>query len=126
MTAASLRRNLHSRQLFHKQKLLSKIGCEDRSMKLEIPAGPFRAYLFDCDGTIADSMPLHYVAWSQALAKWNCPFPEDLFYSWGGMPADEAISTLNRRHGLSMPVQHVAECKESLYYDLLPQLQPVP
>jgi HAD superfamily hydrolase (TIGR01509 family) len=95
-------------------------------MQLTLPTGPFKAYLFDCDGTIADSMPLHYIAWSQALGKWNCPFPEELFYSWGGMPADEAIATLNRRHGLSMPIQHVAECKESLYYDLLPQLQAVP
>jgi len=32
-------------------------------MQLEIPAGPFRAYIFDCDGTVVDSMPLHYRAW---------------------------------------------------------------
>jgi hypothetical protein len=31
-------------------------------MMLSIPPGPFRAYLFDCDGTIVDSMPLHYIA----------------------------------------------------------------
>jgi beta-phosphoglucomutase-like phosphatase (HAD superfamily) len=35
-------------------------------MQLKIPAGTFHAYLFDCDGTIADSMPLHYVAWRSA------------------------------------------------------------
>jgi len=44
-------------------------------MKLKIPAGTFRAYLFDCDGTIADSMPLHYIAWKKALAEWNCDYP---------------------------------------------------
>jgi len=32
-------------------------------MQLEIPAGPFKAYIFDCDGTVVDSMPLHYRAW---------------------------------------------------------------
>jgi HAD superfamily hydrolase (TIGR01509 family) len=95
-------------------------------MLIPLPPGPFRAYLFDCDGTIADSMPLHYIAWSQALAEHNCPFPELLFYSWGGMPADQAIETLNRQHHLAMPIQQVADRKESLYYDLLPQLQPVP
>jgi phosphoglycolate phosphatase-like HAD superfamily hydrolase len=31
--------------------------------KLALPAGDFKAYLVDCDGTIADSMPLHYIAW---------------------------------------------------------------
>ncbi len=34
-------------------------------MKLTLPAGNFRAYLFDCDGTIVDSMPLHYNAWKK-------------------------------------------------------------
>ncbi len=44
-------------------------------MKLEIPEGDFKAYLFDCDGTIVDSMPLHYVAWRRALGEQGCPFP---------------------------------------------------
>lgn len=95
-------------------------------MKLKLPAGSFKAYLFDCDGTIADSMPLHYVAWKKALGEWNCEFPEELFYAWGGRPTPEIISTLNRMHGLSMPVAAVASRKESLYYELLPELKPIP
>ena len=95
-------------------------------MKLPIPAGAFKAYLFDCDGTIVDSMPLHYIAWKTALAEWNCPFPEDLFYTWGGKPVDEIISTLNEMHGLHMPVKQVGNRKEGLYFDLLPQLKAIP
>ncbi len=95
-------------------------------MKLRLPEGSFRAYLFDCDGTIADSMPLHYIAWKQALSEWDCPFDEELFYAWGGKPPVEIIATLNRMQGLNMPVEAVAERKENLYYDLLPQLEPVP
>src|ERR1700691_2742648 len=95
-------------------------------MKLKLPSGSFRAYLFDCDGTIADSMPLHYLAWKQALGEWNCEFDEKLFYAWGGMPVAEIISTLNERHGLNMPVETVERRKEELYFELLPQLQPVP
>ena len=94
-------------------------------MMLPIPAGPFRAYLFDCDGTIVDSMPLHYVAWKTALDEWNCPFPEELFYAWGGKPVDEILSTLNGMHGLAMPVEAVGKRKEGLYFDLLPQLKPI-
>jgi HAD superfamily hydrolase (TIGR01509 family) len=79
------------------------------------------------DGTIADSMPLHYIAWKQALAEYGCPlFPEDLFYSWGGMPVREIVATLNQRHSLSMPIEEVAHRKEGLYYELLPQLTAVP
>jgi HAD superfamily hydrolase (TIGR01509 family) len=94
-------------------------------MMLPIPAGPFRAYLFDCDGTIVDSMPLHYVAWKTALDEWNCPFPEELFYAWGGKPVDEILSKLNGMHGLAMPVEAVGKRKEGLYFDLLPQLKPI-
>ena len=95
-------------------------------MRLKLPGGSFGAYLFDCDGTIADSMPLHYLAWKKALAEWNCEFDEKLFYAWGGMPVAEIISTLNKKHGLSMPVETVSLRKERLYFDLLPQLKPVP
>jgi beta-phosphoglucomutase family hydrolase len=93
--------------------------------KLTLPPGSFKAYLFDCDGTIADSMPLHYIAWTKAFAEWNCPFDEELFYAWGGKPPVEIVSTLNERHGLQMPVEEVAARKENFYYELLPQLEPV-
>lgn len=95
-------------------------------MKLKLPEGAFKAYLFDCDGTIADSMPLHYIAWKRALGEWNCEFNQELFYAWGGMPVAEIISTLNQNHGLQMPVEAVSRRKENFYFDLLPQLQPVP
>src|SRR3984893_9624899 len=95
-------------------------------MKLKAPHGSFGAYLFDCDGTIADSMPLHYIAWKKALAEWNCEFDEELFYAWGGMPIVEIISSLNVRDGLFMPVETVARRKENFYQELLPQLKPVP
>jgi HAD superfamily hydrolase (TIGR01509 family) len=95
-------------------------------MRLNLPPGIFKAYLFDCDGTVADSMPLHYVAWSRALAEWNCEFSEALFYAWGGMPVAEIISTLNEKYGLNMPVERVARRKEDLYFEVLPQLKPVP
>jgi len=95
-------------------------------MKLKLPDGSFKAYLFDCDGTIADSMPLHYRAWKQALGEWQCEFDEKLFYSWGGMPVAEIISTLNEQHGLNMPVEILASRKESLYFELLPELKAVP
>ncbi|MGB6133727.1 MAG: HAD-IA family hydrolase [Acidobacteriaceae bacterium] len=95
-------------------------------MTLTLPTGDFHAYLFDCDGTIVDSMPLHYIAWKTALAEWGCEYPEDLFYQWGGKPIREIVGELNRMRGLSMPVEEVAHRKEGLYYELLPKLTAVP
>jgi HAD superfamily hydrolase (TIGR01509 family) len=94
--------------------------------KLKLPDGAFKAYLFDCDGTIVDSMPLHYLAWKEALSEWKCEFPEELFYAWGGLPVAEIIATLNDQQGLTMPVAEVQRRKEELYFELLPQLKAVP
>ncbi|MET7377098.1 HAD family hydrolase [Micromonospora arida] len=95
-------------------------------MSLPLPPGPFAAYLFDCDGTIVDSMPLHYLAWQRALEEWGCEFPEDLFYAWGGRPTADIIVALNEQQGLAMPVATVVERRESYYQELLPQLAAVP
>ena len=95
-------------------------------MPLQIPPGDFHAYLFDCDGTIVDSMPLHYIAWKQALGEWGCTLDEDLFYSWGGKPPVEIIAALNQLRDLKMPIEAVAERKESLYFSLLHDLKPIP
>jgi len=95
-------------------------------MQLEIPAGPFRAYIFDCDGTVVDSMPLHYRAWKAALAEWNCDFPEDLFYSWGGKPVRNIIADLNQIYSLTMPIDPLAIRKEALYLAQLPSLKAIP
>jgi beta-phosphoglucomutase family hydrolase len=95
-------------------------------MKLEIPAGNFHAYLFDCDGTIVDSMPLHYIAWKKALAEWNCVYEEELFYSWGGKPVRKIIADLNEMQGLNMPVDELAARKEALYHSQLPELKAIP
>jgi beta-phosphoglucomutase-like phosphatase (HAD superfamily) len=95
-------------------------------IRLNLPPGPFDAYLFDCDGTIVDSMPLHYVAWSRTLAEWNCTFPEDLFYAWGGRPVAEIIADLNREQGLAMPVEAIAKRKEAMYFDVLPTIEAIP
>jgi HAD superfamily hydrolase (TIGR01509 family) len=94
-------------------------------MKLKLPEGQFDAYLFDCDGTIADSMPLHYQAWSQALLEQGCPFKEDLFYSWAGMPVTETVRRLNEIHGLTLSPMGISQRREELYYELLPQIKPL-
>jgi HAD superfamily hydrolase (TIGR01509 family) len=97
----------------------------DRMPRLALPADDYQAFLFDCDGTIADSMPLHYLAWCEALAEWNCAFDEERFYAWGGMPAPEIIERLGREQGLELPAHAIADRKEALYLAHLPRLTAV-
>lgn len=95
-------------------------------MKLELPEGDFKAYLFDCDGTIVDSMPLHYVAWKRALGEQGCPFPEEKFYAMGGMPVRAIIAALNEEHGLTMPIEETAHLKEQYYTEMIGDLESIP
>jgi HAD superfamily hydrolase (TIGR01509 family) len=95
-------------------------------MRLQLPQRDFGAYLFDCDGTIVDSMPLHFVAWRKLLGAYGCDFEEETFYSLGGMPTREIVARLNVQQGLRMPVEEVCTRKERLYMEMLPELKPVP
>ncbi|SEG65091.1 haloacid dehalogenase superfamily, subfamily IA, variant 3 with third motif having DD or ED/beta-phosphoglucomutase family hydrolase [Bryocella elongata] len=92
---------------------------------LPIPAGAFKAYLFDLDGTLADSMPLHYKAWMQAVADFGGTFPEDVFYELGGVTIVKTVEILNERFGSHMPPEETAHHKEQLYYAMLPELKPI-
>ncbi|HEY6447888.1 MAG TPA: HAD family phosphatase [Acidobacteriaceae bacterium] len=95
-------------------------------MHLQLPPGPFSAYLFDCDGTIVNSMPLHLLAWQKALATYGAEYPEELFWAQGGLPTRQIVANLNRKYGLDMPIEETAHAKELLYFELLPQLTAVP
>ena len=94
-------------------------------MKIKLPAGDFEAYIFDCDGTLADTMPLHYQAWLEVLKGQNCDFPEALFYELGGVPTGRIVEILNERHGCSLPVQKTATRKDDLFIQMIPQTLPI-
>jgi hypothetical protein len=50
-----------------------------------------RGLIFDCDGTLVDSMPLHYHAWVTILHRYNLELSEADFYQWAGVPVEEIV-----------------------------------
>ncbi len=90
-----------------------------------IPDGDFDAYIFDCDGTLAHTMPLHYQAWSVALARQSVLFPEPLFYELGGVPTVTIVGILNERFGHRMNPEATALQKEEVFLELIPQTTPI-
>ena len=94
-------------------------------MKLEIPDQTFSGYIFDCDGTIADTMPLHFRAWTKAMEDFGGIFPEDLFYTWGGRPTTTIVGLLNEKYGLSMDVERTVRRKEDYYLEMIPEVTPI-
>jgi beta-phosphoglucomutase-like phosphatase (HAD superfamily) len=58
--------------------------------------------IFDCDGTLADTMPAHYKAWLALLGRYSIPFPEPRFYAMGGMPTASIIRVLAGEVGVAV------------------------
>lgn len=94
-------------------------------MDLQLPSREFEGYIFDCDGTLTHNMPLHYRAWCAALAESGTSFPEELFYSWGGIPTAEIVSLLNARNGVSLDAGEIAKRKEVHYEELIAGVEPI-
>jgi HAD superfamily hydrolase (TIGR01509 family) len=96
-------------------------------MQIDIPAGDFTGFIFDCDGTLADTMPLHYRAWVQAFQDYGTPFDflEDKFYSMGGISTHKIVATLNEEYGTHYDYEEVASHKEAIFMKTLPGVRPI-
>jgi HAD superfamily hydrolase (TIGR01509 family) len=92
------------------------------------PREEFAGYLFDCDGTLADSMPLHFAAWLDSCAHFGVRFPisETEFYALGGIPTRTLAADLLRRAGAALDASEFAEFKESRYFARLADAKPIP
>jgi len=85
----------------------------------------YNALIFDCDGTLADTMPIHYCAWSRAGTHFGFHLTEERFYSLGGVPVAKIVEMLLAEAGLEVDVQQIVDFKESAYLESLPNIQPV-
>ena len=87
-------------------------------MTLTIPPGDFDAYIFDCDGTLIDSMPLHLHAWRAALELHGFPpeqFTEKMHYDFAGMPGPAIVRQLNDGFGTTLAPEAVEASKLKWY-----------
>lgn len=85
--------------------------------------------IFDCDGTLADTMPAHYKAWLALLDRFSIPFPEPRFYAMGGMPTASIIRVLAGEVGVVVTdVDAMVLEKERTfltYLDAVTRIEPV-
>jgi beta-phosphoglucomutase family hydrolase len=84
-----------------------------------------KGIIFDCDGTLANTMPLHWCAWQIVTQKHNLHFPEDRFYALGGVPSRDILKMLGEEQGVSMDHIAVAHEKEEAYLPLMAEVEPI-
>ncbi len=84
-----------------------------------------KAIIFDCDGTLVDSMPVHFVAWHETMERYGISFSEDRFYSLGGVPSDRIVEMLASEQGITLDVVAVAQEKEQAFLDRIEWLVPI-
>jgi HAD superfamily hydrolase (TIGR01509 family) len=97
-------------------------------MILDFPEGDFEGVIFDCDGTLVDSMPLHYRAWTASFVHHGAPWhwTEDEFYANAGVPDRVTVMSLNARYGVNLDPDSVHDFKAAWYSKGIHELGPVP
>ncbi len=92
---------------------------------LNIPNQQFSAIIFDCDGTLVNSMPAHFQAWCEALAQFGAAnvLAEDVFYAMGGRPTKDIVIELNAEYGLKLDPSRVALSKREAFLRKLHQVE---
>jgi beta-phosphoglucomutase-like phosphatase (HAD superfamily) len=83
------------------------------------PPQPFTALIFDCDGTLANTMPSHFLAWAATLQAHGAEISEELFYEYAGVPTRDIVAKLNERFGYDLDIETIYEEKEKHYLSLM-------
>jgi beta-phosphoglucomutase-like phosphatase (HAD superfamily) len=84
-----------------------------------------RGIIFDCDGTLADTMPLHWRAWQVITERHRLHLPEERFYALGGVPSRDILKMLSQEQGIPLDHLAVAREKEAEYRPLIAQVEPI-
>ena len=85
----------------------------------------YDALLFDCDGTLADTMPAHYRAWLHVTGAHGIAFDENRFYGLGGRPTRDILATLAREAGIELDLDHGVKQKEAAFLAQLDRVEAI-
>jgi beta-phosphoglucomutase family hydrolase len=74
-----------------------------------------RGLIFDLDGTLVDSMPLHYEAWREVCAKIGFDFTNEFFYAHAGMSSDKIFAEIKHLINGDFDPDALSDEKENIY-----------
>lgn len=88
-------------------------------------AARFDGLIFDCDGTIADTMGAHYAAWRVVMREAGLPFPIERFWALAGVPTVNIVMQIAREQGLVVDAPAICARRDALFETRLSTIGPV-
>jgi HAD superfamily hydrolase (TIGR01509 family) len=84
-----------------------------------------KGLIFDLDGTIADTMPIHFIAYRNILREFGVEFTPELFITMAGIPAIGTIMKINELFGTKLDPEKFGKLKELEYEKEMVKMEPV-
>jgi HAD superfamily hydrolase (TIGR01509 family) len=91
---------------------------------IKIPPN-IKALIFDCDGTLADTMPIHLDAWQKAFEMNQRKFPRDYIDSLKGAPGPEIVRLYNEKFNDDLDFDKVSKDKAGLTHESIKNTKPI-
>ena len=77
--------------------------------------GDYKAFLYDCDGTLADNMPSHKAAFVKVAAEHNIMLDDSIIDELAGWPTGLVAGEISKRYNVIFDTDDFAKRKSSLY-----------
>ncbi len=84
-----------------------------------------KGLIFDCDGTLADTMTVHAESWQWAMKRFGHDCTVDFLRPLNGVPAERIVMTFNRCFGADLDVSAVVAAKNGMAYERLKKTKPI-
>ena len=84
-----------------------------------------QALIFDCDGTLVDSMPTHMKAWEHAFKFFNTAYDENFLFSFKGMKDTDIVQIYNETFGTKLNAQDLVSKKIEYFIQNLNNVKPI-
>jgi beta-phosphoglucomutase-like phosphatase (HAD superfamily) len=84
-----------------------------------------KAIIFDCDGTLVDSMPTHMKAWEYAFNHFKTKYDEEFIFSFKGMMDADIVKIYNKTFGTVLDPDKVISMKSEYFLKNLLLVKPI-
>lgn len=87
--------------------------------------GEYEAFLYDCDGTLADNMLAHKLAYEEVAANYGIALDHAMVDEFAGMPTALFAQEITKRYGVPLPDTFANEKSQIFIDKYIEQTQPI-